>query len=118
MVERKKIAVNFPLEVRFVAGDDAWLSPSHRRDSCYVAVHMFQGMEWEPYFRAVEEIMNAHGGRPHWGKWHFQTAETLAAKYPEWSRFQEIRQRFDPDSVFLNDYTATVLGPLRAPVPA
>ena len=33
-----------------------------------------EGMAWEPYFRAVEAIMNDYGGRPHWGKRHFQTA--------------------------------------------
>ena len=48
----------FPLEVRFVAPDDALLSPAGGRDTGYVAVHMFRGMEWEPYFRAVEAIMD------------------------------------------------------------
>ena len=41
-------------------------------------------MPWEPYFRGVEEIMDDYGGRPHWGKRHFQTAETLAPRYPRW----------------------------------
>jgi L-gulonolactone oxidase len=116
LVERRRLAVNFPLEVRFVAGDDAMLSPAHRRDSCYVAVHVFQKMEFEPFFRSVEAIMSEHGGRPHWGKWHFQTAETLAPRYPQWERFNEIRARYDPRGVFANNYINTVLGelPVRA----
>ena len=28
--------------------------------------------------------MDDLGGRPHWGKLHFQTAETLAPQYPQW----------------------------------
>src|SRR4051812_27172468 len=61
-VEREKLPVLFPLEVRFGAPDDAFLSPGAGRESCYIAVHMFRGMDFEPYFRAVEEIMRGHGG--------------------------------------------------------
>jgi L-gulono-1,4-lactone dehydrogenase len=103
--------VPFPMEVRFVVSDDAFLSPAHGRDTCYVAVHMFERMQWEPYFRAVEEIMNRFDGRPHWGKRHFQTAETLRPRYPEWDRFAAVRSRLDPDGRFTNDYVRRVLGP-------
>ena len=57
---------------------------------------MYRGMAWEPYFRAVEAIMDELGGRPHWGKRHFQTAATLRARYPDWDRFQAVRARLDP----------------------
>jgi L-gulonolactone oxidase len=113
VAERPGFAVPFPIEVRFVAGDDALLSPAGGRDTCYVAVHMYHGMEWEPYFRAVEEAMDGLGGRPHWGKRHFQTAETLAARYPEWERFQAVRRRLDSDGVFANGYVRRVLGETR-----
>ena len=49
------------------------LSPAHDRDTTYIAVHQYRGMAWEGYFRAVEAIMDEYGGRPHWGKRHFQT---------------------------------------------
>ncbi|MEX2023577.1 MAG: D-arabinono-1,4-lactone oxidase [Thermoleophilaceae bacterium] len=110
-VERGGFAVPFPIEVRFVAPDDAHLSPAADRATCYVAVHMYRGMEWEPCFRAVEEIMDGLGGRPHWGKRHFQTAATLAPRYPGWERFQAVRRRMDPDGVFANAYVRRVLGP-------
>jgi L-gulono-1,4-lactone dehydrogenase len=85
-------------------------SPAHQRETVYIAVHAFKGMAWEPYFRAVEAIADEHGGRPHWGKRHFQTAATLAPRYPEWERFAGVRARFDPDGVFSNAYTDRVLG--------
>jgi L-gulono-1,4-lactone dehydrogenase len=110
----ERFAVNFPVEVRFVAPDDALLSPAHERETVYVAVHAFKGMEWEPYFRAVEAIADEHGGRPHWGKRHFQTAATLAPRYPGWERFAALRERLDPGGVFSNVYTDRVLGPARA----
>ena len=110
VIERRRFAVGFPIEVRFVGPDDAYLSPSNGRETCYIAVHMFQGMQWYPYFRAVESIMNEYGGRPHWGKRHFQSAATLAPRYPEWDDFQMARTRLDPDGVFANEYTDRVLG--------
>jgi FAD-linked oxidoreductase len=110
MVDRRGFAVGFPIEVRFVAGDDAYLSPSNARDTCYMAVHMYRGMEWYPYFRAVEAIMNDYEGRPHWGKRHFQSAATLAPRYPDWDRFQAVRARLDPNGAFANEYTDRVLG--------
>jgi L-gulonolactone oxidase len=60
--------------------------------------------------RGVEAIMDGFGGRPHWGKRHYQTAATLRPRYPEWDRFQSVRAQFDPDGVFTNDYTRRVLG--------
>jgi L-gulonolactone oxidase len=110
LIERRRLPVPFPIEVRLVAADDALLSPVHGRASGYIAVHMFRGMEWRPYFRAVEQIMDEHDGRPHWGKRHFQTAATLRPRYPAWDRFQAVRSRFDPEGRFGNMYTDRVLG--------
>lgn len=103
--------VFFPIEMRVTAGDDALLSPSHERDTAYIAVHQYRGMEWRPYFEAVEAIMNEYGGRPHWGKRHFQTAATLAERYPRWADFQAAREQLDPDHAFTNEYAERVLGP-------
>jgi FAD/FMN-containing dehydrogenase len=109
-VRSNQYRVFFPIELRVVAGDDALISPSHERDTAYIAVHQFNGMEWRPYFEAVEEIMNSYGGRPHWGKRHFQTHETLPAIYPRWSDFLAARDELDPERVFRNPYTERVLG--------
>jgi L-gulonolactone oxidase len=108
------LAVPFPIEVRTVAADDALISTATGRDSGFVAVHMFEGMAFEPYFRAVEAVMDELGGRPHWGKRHFQSAATLSGRYPEWARFQAVRRRLDPEGRFANAYTDRVLGPLDA----
>ena len=73
-------------------------------------MHQFKGMEFETYFRAVEAIMDEYARRPHWGKRHYQTAESLRERYPQWDRFQAVRERLDPQGVFANDYTRRVLG--------
>ncbi len=114
LVEREGFAVPFPIEVRTVAADDALLSTAADRDSGFVAVHMYRGMVWEPYFRAVEAVMHELGGRPHWGKRHFQTAATLRPRYPAWDRFQAVRRRLDPEGRFANAWTDRVLGPVSS----
>jgi L-gulono-1,4-lactone dehydrogenase len=110
MIPERGHAVGFPIEVRVLGADDAMLSTAHGRQTAYIAVHMYEGMAWEPYFRDVEAIMNDYEGRPHWGKRHFQTAQTLALRYPDWDRFQQTRTRMDPEGLFRNDYTQRVLG--------
>jgi FAD-linked oxidoreductase len=110
-VRAHRYPVFFPIEMRVAAGDDALLSPSYERDTAYIAVHQYRGMEWRPYFEAVEEIMRGYGGRPHWGKRHSQTAATLAPLYPRWADFQAAREELDPSHVFTNEYAARVLGP-------
>lgn len=104
----------FPVEVRFTKGDDIPLSTAGGRDSCYIAVHVFQGTHYQQYFEGVENIMNDYGGRPHWGKLHFQTAQTLAPRYPQWDAFQKVRARLDPEGRFSNQYLDRVLGPMQS----
>jgi L-gulono-1,4-lactone dehydrogenase len=110
MLERTGLNVSFPVEVRTVAADDIPLSPAFGRPTGYIAVHVFHLLPYHPYFREVEAIMNAHEGRPHWGKLHFQTAETLRPRYPLWDRFITVRDGLDPDRRFGNAYLERVLG--------
>lgn len=109
-VQRSGLMISFPVEVRFTAADDIPLSTAYGRKTCYIAVHMYQGTQYQQYFEAVEDIMDDYGGRPHWGKLHYQTSETLAPRYPEWDRFQQVRRRLDPHGVFTNAYLDRVLG--------
>ena len=111
LIERERFEVPMPIECRVVAADDALLSPSHDRDTTYIAVHQYRGMEWRPYFEAVEEVMDSLGGRPHWGKRHFQAAATLSERYPRWADFQSARDELDPQRAFSNEYAERVLGP-------
>jgi L-gulono-1,4-lactone dehydrogenase len=112
---RAQPGVAFPIEVRFGAPDDALLSTSHERATCYIAVHQDRKLDWAPYFRAIERIALDYGGRPHWGKRHFRTASELAPLYPRWNDFQRIRASLDPAGAFGNAYTDRVLGAVATP---
>ncbi|MEI8398159.1 MAG: D-arabinono-1,4-lactone oxidase [Actinomycetes bacterium] len=110
MIERKGYLLNFPIEVRFTKGDDVPLSTAHGRDSAYIAVHVYKGMESEPFFRDVEDILRGYNARPHWGKMHYRDADELSTLYPRWDEFIRLRNRLDPQRTFANAYTDTVFG--------
>ncbi|MFM1752355.1 MAG: hypothetical protein RL119_1317 [Actinomycetota bacterium] len=110
MIDERGYLVSFPVEVRFTAPDDIPLSTAHGRESAYIAVHMYKGMEFEPYFRDVAAIMADYDGRPHWGKMHYLGANELSALYPRWNDFLKARDRLDPQRTFANDYTRQVFG--------
>ncbi|MGD9961157.1 D-arabinono-1,4-lactone oxidase [Nocardioides sp.] len=102
--------ISFPVEIRCAPAEDVALSTAQGQDSVYLAFHVHRDADHEAYFRAVEQVMVEHGGRPHWGKLHTRTAEDLAATYPRFGDFQALRDRLDPDRLFTNPYLRRVLG--------
>lgn len=111
MVDRSRLRISFPVEVRTAPADDITLSTASGRDTAYIAVHMFRGTPYQAYFTAAERIFTAHEGRPHWGKIHTRDAEYFSRVYPRFGEFTELRDRLDPDRLFRNDYLRRVLGP-------
>lgn len=109
-VERSGVRVSFPVEFRITPADDVPLSTAAGRDTAYLAVHMYRGTPHEAYFTAAEQIMTAHGGRPHWGKLHTRDAGYLSGVYPRFEEFRRLRDRLDPQRLFTNDYLRRVLG--------
>lgn len=110
-LRRTEENVAFPIEVRFAAADDVWLSTAYGRTSAYIAVHQARRLPYARYFRAVEAIMAEHAGRPHWGKLHRLRAADLRERYPRFDDALEARDAVDPGRVFANAYTDRVLGP-------
>ena len=102
--------VPFPVEVRFAAADDLWLSTAHGRETAYIAVHQYIRRPFEAYFRAVEKIVAAVDGRPHWGKMHWLEADRLGELYPRFADAQRVRQQADPDGIFSSPYLAKLFG--------
>jgi L-gulono-1,4-lactone dehydrogenase len=102
--------IQFPVEVRFTAADDIWLSHGYGRDNAYIAIHQYAGAPFEEYFQRFEAITTPLGGRPHWGKMNFRDAASLAAAYPRFADFTALRDKLDPGRLFANTYTDRVLG--------
>ncbi|MFD9822699.1 D-arabinono-1,4-lactone oxidase [Streptomyces violascens] len=110
LVERSPLRISFPVEVRTAPADDIALSTASGRETAYIAVHMYKGTPYQAYFTAVERIMTAHAGRPHWGKVHTRDAAYFAEVYPRFAEFTALRDRLDPERRFGNAYLRRVLG--------
>ena len=110
LIARREFPLMFPLEYRWVKGDDIWLSPDHGRDTVRISVHQYVGMPFERYFDAVQAICLNHGGRPHWGKVHSLKAPQLSRLYPRWDDFLALREKMDPGGRFLTPYLRGLFG--------
>lgn len=108
-IDRSGVVTPFPVEVRFAAADDVWMSTAHHREVCYIAVHQYHRMDHTELFRLAESIFLASGGRPHWGKMHTRTAADLSTMVERFDDFVSVRDRLDPDRLFGNEYTERVL---------
>jgi L-gulonolactone oxidase len=114
VAERQDPAVSFPIQLRFAAPDTSLIGPAHGRETAYIAVHVFQGMPWEAYFRAVADALRELDARPHWGKRHFEDAASLSRLHPGWDRFQAVRAALDPEGRFAGPVLERLLGPVGA----
>ena len=108
-IERAGVRVNFPVEVRFVRGDDGWMSPAHGGDTCQLGAYCY-GREADAYFAAFWREMRAIGARPHWGKELDHTADEVRALWPLSPRFLALRDALDPERVFASTFHTRVLG--------
>ena len=95
--------MNFPVEVRFVPADDISMSPACGRDSCYLGAYVASRKWTVPYHRDFENLMHDFAGRPHWGKVHYRSGTELAELHGAYERWWSVRDRYDPDGVFLTD---------------
>ncbi len=110
-IKAQGIDVIFPLEYRWVKGDDTWLGMSSGHEGhAAISVHQIASHDYRPLFDAVEPIFWKYDGRPHWGKLHSLGANELRALYPHFDDFNAVRARLDPDGRMLNPHLRTVFG--------
>ena len=109
-LESQHHEVFFPIEVRYIKGDDIWLSPFYQRDTCSIAVHRYFEEDFTPYFKTIEPIFRKYQGRPHWGKLNTLGREELRNLYPRWDDFAAVRRELDPQGRFLNPYLRELFG--------
>jgi len=102
--------VGFIVELRFVRGDDIWLSPAYGRDTAYIGALQHHALPFDDYFERFAAMMADYEGRPHWGKRHRLTADGLRQLYPRWDDFLAVRKRLDPGGLFLNNALALLFG--------
>ena len=77
----------YPLEVRTVGADDAFLSPQYETATTVISVSGKPGTDYWDYLRSVDALLADFDARVHWGKLHFLTPERLHALYPRADEF-------------------------------
>jgi FAD/FMN-containing dehydrogenase len=103
-------SVQWPIEYRTVAADDAMLSPHGGRASVTISLHQAAHLPYREFFEDIQPIFWEHGGRSHWGKFNTMDRAQLRAVYPEWDTFAAIRQHCDPHGRFLSPYLESLFG--------
>lgn len=96
----------FPMEVRTVGREAAFLSHSYERDTVVISVSGTPGTDYDGYLRAVDRLLGEFDARVHWGKLHYLTREQLFRRYPRAGEFVETRRALDPNGTFLNAHLA------------
>ncbi len=94
----------YPLEVRTVGREEAFLSPNYETPTTVISVSGKPGTDYWDYLRSVDALLADFDARVHWGKLHFLTPERLHALYPRAADFIAIRRELDPEGMFLNDH--------------
>ncbi|HEY5165352.1 MAG TPA: D-arabinono-1,4-lactone oxidase, partial [Acidimicrobiia bacterium] len=77
----------YPLEVRTVGPDDAFLSPNYKTATTVISVSGTPGTDYWDYLRSVDALLAQFDARVHWGKLHFLDSERLHSLYPEADEF-------------------------------
>lgn len=97
---------HFPIEVRVQPGESGFLSPTQGEPSLVLSFHVYKGIPYERMFAWAKELMKSYEGRPHWGKVSLLSHQETRALFPQLDRFLAVRERCDPDRVFVTPYFA------------
>lgn len=110
LIDKKRLPTWFPIEYRYIKGDDIPISMFEGGERCAISIHQHYTMDHHNYFAEIEPIFWKYGGRPHWGKLHSLNARQLQKLYPRWKEFTDVRQALDPQGRFLNAHLRSVFG--------
>jgi FAD/FMN-containing dehydrogenase len=109
-IDAAHVHVNMPVELRFVRGDDGWLSPAYGADTCQIGAYAGRLRDVDRFFAVFWRELRALGARPHWGKELSHAKHELRELYPKWDAFAELRDAFDPERVFASPFQDRILG--------
>ena len=110
----------FPLmtlcEIRTVAADEIWLSPSYRRPSlCLHFVWQNDEKAVKRLLVVLERTLRPFAPRPHWGTLFVTYGPEIGALYPCTSKYRELVDNLDPKGKFRNAFIDRFLFDASAP---
>lgn len=96
-----------------VAPETAWLSAADEQCvQCGIYHNLFEGTpsHVKDMVMRIERLMLKHGGRPHLGKLIYLDPADLRRMYPNWDKFNTLRQQMDPNGMFWSKALAASFG--------
>lgn len=108
--KKSDVNVFFPIEYRYCAAEDNWMSQFYQRDSATLSVHQYFKQDYKPLFNQLEPIFKRNGGRPHWGKLNTFTTAEARAQFEHFDDFVALQKQLDPKGRLLNSYLKTLFG--------
>jgi alditol oxidase len=98
-------------EIRTVASDGLWISPSYSRDNVALHFTFIQDMAaLAPVVAAIEEALAPFDARPHWGKVFSLQPSVVAGHYERFADYQRLVGEWDPNGKFRNAFLDPFLG--------
>ena len=98
-------------ELRTMAADDLWLSPTQGEDVlCIAFTWKKHPAEVAALLPDLESRLAAFDGRPHWGKMSSLDHAAIAGLYPRLADFRDLVARTDPERTFASAFGERVLG--------
>ncbi|MBM7655273.1 FAD-binding protein [Neobacillus cucumis] len=103
---REQIAPHLLIcEVRTIAEDELWLSPSYKQDS--VAIHFTWQDKWadvQKVLPLIEAQLEPFQAKPHWGKLFTTSPAKIQSLYEKMPAFQQLLMKYDANGKFRNAY--------------
>lgn len=98
-------------ELRCMAGDPQWLSPTQGEDTLCIAFtwrkHPDEVAELLP---DIEHVLAPFEQRPHWGKMSSLDHDAIAGLYPQLGDFRDLVHRRDPNGIFRGAFYDRIIG--------
>ncbi|EDO46441.1 predicted protein [Nematostella vectensis] len=103
-----------PLHIRIAKTDDLMLSPANRKfqsgesqHCAYIEVPVLAGCKHtDDLYGAIESTLTTrYHARPHWGKYHSLTADSIRDLYPQLDDWKQVYRLLNSDGIFSSDFT-------------
>jgi D-arabinono-1,4-lactone oxidase len=108
----------FATEIYPAKNSKFWLAASHGRNSIRIDVFWFKTGQTNPdrkFYPQYWTLLEKYGFRFHWGK-HLSAPDSSTGvayrrkQLPKWDAFMRLRERLDPDQIFVSSYWRKHLG--------
>jgi hypothetical protein len=102
----------FAVEIYPAPADPFWMSPGYQQDSVRFDLIWYVKNSGDPatdFCPQFWELLKDMKSRQHWGKYVIDDPVYLRSLLPRWDDFMALRDRLDPNQIFVTDYWRKVM---------